>query len=165
MDAGKGAAGDVARDITTSAGGTEANGIEAFEDFGDGLDADPVELNVLADGEVCNVVAVLGRESGDGANLLAGEETVGDADAHHEEGSGLPFSARAADNAETVALSVNAPRTEIGAEPFRGNGGVALASELADFVEMEPGILLAFEALDALGFRFFVGGHLVPYIL
>jgi len=154
MNAGEGAAGDVARDVSTGASGAKANGIETVEDFGNGLDADPVELNVLADRDVCDAVAVFGGERGDGADLCAGEEPVGNADANHEEGSGLPFSAGTADHAEAVTLGVNAPGTEIGAQPFRGNGAVALTSEGADFVEMIPGISFALEALDALGFGF-----------
>src|SRR5271165_1378277 len=144
MNTGEGAAGDVARDIAASAGGAKADGIETFEEFGDGFDLDPVELNVLADGDVRDAVAVFGGEGGDRADLRAGEETVGNADANHEEGSGLPFSAGAANDAETVALSVNAPGAEVGAEPFGRNGAVALASEGADFVEMYPRIFFAF---------------------
>jgi hypothetical protein len=52
-------------------------------------------------------------------------------------------------------LGINAPGAEVGAEPFGGNGVEALGGELADFVEVVPGIFGAFQALDALGFGFF----------
>jgi hypothetical protein len=59
------------------------------------------------------------------------------------------------DNAEAVALGVNAPGTEVGAEPFGRNGIVAATSEFADFVEVHPRIFFALEALDLLRFGFF----------
>jgi hypothetical protein len=120
-----------------------------------------VELNVLADGDVCDTISVFGGESGDGADLMAGEETIGNADADHEERNGAAFATRAANDAEAVALRVNTPRTEIGAKPLRGNGRVALASEFADFVEVLPGIFLALETLDPLGLGFFDFQHLL----
>lgn len=132
--------------------------MELVEDFGEGFDADPVELNVLADGDVGYAIAMICGEIGDGADLLAGEEAVGNADTNHEEWDGEAFATFAADDALAVALGVDAPGTEIRGEPFGRNGGVALASEIADFVEMEPGVLLALEALDALGFGFFDRG-------
>ena len=159
VNAGERAAGDVAGYIAASASGGESDGIECIENFGDGFDAEPVELNVLADGEIGYAVAVLGGKIGDGAELVAGEESVGDADAHHEVGSGATFTAGAADYAEAVALGVNAPGAEVGAEPFGRNGIVAEASEIANFVEMIPGVFFAFETFDALGPGFFGGGH------
>ncbi len=98
-------------------------------------------------------------EVGDGAGLFAGEETVRDADANHEIRDGFAFAVFAADYADAVALGVNAPRAEVGAQPFGGNGVEALASEGTDFVEVVPGIFGAFQALDALGFGFFEFGH------
>ena len=43
------------------------------------------------------------------------------------------------------------------------DGGVALAGELADFVEMLPSVLFTLEALDALRFRFFDFSHFAVY--
>ena len=159
VNAGERAAGDVSRDVTAGAGGAEADGVEAFKEIGKMFDGDPVELDVLANGDVGDAVAKLFGEIGDGAGLLAGEETVGDADANHEIGDGLPFPVLAAGYAGAVALSVNTPGAEIGAKPFGRDGAEALAGEFADFVEMLPGIFGAFEALDALGFGFFDFGH------
>ena len=115
------AASDVARDVAAGASSGEADGLKAVDQFRDRFDADPVKLDVLADGDVGNAVAELRREIGDGADLAAGEEAVRDADADHEVGSGLPFSAGAADDAQSVALGVNAPGAEIGVEPLRRN--------------------------------------------
>lgn len=159
VDTSEWATSDVTNDVTTSAGGGEADGVELIEYFRDGFDAHPMELNILANGDVGDAIAVLGRKTGDGAELLAGEEAAGDADTHHEERSGLPFSARAADDAVAVALRVNAPSAEIGGEPFGRNGIVAETGELANFVEMVPSVFLAFETFDALGFGFLYSGH------
>ena len=164
MDAGEGATGDVAGYVAASAGGGESDGIECLKNLWNGFDAEPVELNVLADGEIGDAIAVLGGKIGNGAELMASEESVGDADAHHEVRSGLPFSTGATDDAEAIALGVNAPRAEISAEPFGGYGIVALAGEVANFVEMIPGVFFALETLDALGFGFLGGGHLSQFL-
>jgi hypothetical protein len=73
VDSGEGAAGDVAGDVAASAGGAEAYGPEAFEEFGEIFYADPMELDVLADGDVGDAVAEVVGEIGDGAGLFAGE--------------------------------------------------------------------------------------------
>src|SRR6266481_870424 len=113
VNSGQGAAGDVARDVTAGAGGAEAHGPEAFEKFGKIFDADPMELDVLTDGDVGYAVAEVIGKVGDGAGLFAGEETVRDADADHEIGEGFAFTVFAADYADAVALGVNAPRAEV----------------------------------------------------
>src|SRR5271157_6329688 len=153
------AASDVAGDIAAGAGGAEAHGVKLVEEVREGFDADPVELDVLADGDVCDAVAVAIGEIGNGVELTAGEETVGDANAYHEERNGAAFTARAANNAEAVTLCVDAPGAEIGGEPLGRNGVVAAAGEFADSVEVQPGVHFALEALDALGFGFLGYGH------
>ena len=134
------AAGDVAGDIAAGAGGAEAYGVELIEDVGERFDADPVELEVLADGDVGYAIAVVIGEIGDGVKLTAGEKTVGDADADHEERDGAAFTARAAGDTEAVTLRVDTPGAKIGGEPFGGNGIVAAAGEFADGVEVQPGV-------------------------
>src|SRR5467141_644254 len=114
VNSGQGAAGDVARDVAAGSGGAEAYGPEAFEKFGKIFDADPVELDVLTDSDVGYAVAEVIGKVGDGAGLFAGEETVGDADADHEVRDGFAFAVFAADDADAVALDVNAPRAEVG---------------------------------------------------
>jgi len=155
VDTGKRAAGDVASNVAAGTRSGKADGIEALEDFRDRFDLDPVQLNVLADGNVGDAVAVFGGEIGDGADLLAGEKAVGDANAHHEKGGGLPFSHGAAGDAVAVALGVDAPGTEVRAEPLGRNGSMAFAGEGTDFFEVLPRIFCALEALDALSFGFF----------
>src|SRR5208337_3055520 len=160
VDSGQWAAGDIASDVAAGASGAETDSVETIENFGDGFDADPMELNVLAHRDVRDTVAVFGREISDGAELVAGEEAVGNADANHEERGGLTFSAGAADHPQAVALGVDAPGAKVGAEPLVGNRGVALTGELANFIEMVPGVFFAFEAFDALGFGFLDFGHM-----
>ena len=161
IDASEGASSDVARDITAGASGGQANGVQTFENIGNGFDRNPMELNVLTDGNVGEAVAIFGGKISDGANLIAVEEAIGNANANHEERSGAAFAAGAAEDAQAITLGVNAPGTKIGGEPFSGNGGVTLAGEGANFVKMVPGIFFELEALDALGFAFFEFGHLV----
>src|ERR1700720_4118797 len=122
MDSRQGAAGYVAGYVAAGAGGAEAYGPEAFEKFGKIFYADPVELDVLADGDVGYAVAEVVGEIGDGVGLFAGEEAVGDADADHEVGDGFAFAVFAADDADAVALGVNAPGAEVSAQPFGGDG-------------------------------------------
>ena len=139
------AAGDVTGDVAASADGGQASAPKRFDDVGKGVDGDPVQLHVLADGDVGDAARVAFGEIRDGAGLLAGKEAVGDADAHHEEFGGFAFAVFAASDAYAVALGVNAPGTEIG-EPFRGNGGVASTRKFLDFVEVLPAVLCALDA-------------------
>ncbi len=85
------ATGDIANDIAASAGGAKADGLETIENVGERLDLEPVELDVLADGDVGDAVAVFIGESGDGAELRGGEQAIGNANTQHEEGNGAAF--------------------------------------------------------------------------
>jgi len=159
MNAGKRAASDIPGHISTGAGRAESNRPEALENFRNVFDSDPVKLNVLADGDICHAVTELFGELCDETSLFCGDQTVGDTDADHEERNGLAFPVFAAGNSRAVALRINAPGAEVGSDPFRRNGIEALASEGANFVEMVPGVLCAFEAFDALGFAFLDFGY------
>lgn len=161
VNPGERATGDVAGDVAAGTGGAEADGPEALENFRKIFDGDPVELNVLPDGDVGESIAKIFGNVGDGAGLFAGEQAIGDANTDHEVGDRLPFPALATGDAVAVALGVNAPGTEIGAEPFGRNRVKTFRGEGTDFVEMLPGIFFAFETFDALGFCFFYVGHLV----
>ena len=163
VETGQWATGDVAGDVAAGADGGEASAPERFDDVGKRVYGDPVQLHVLADGDVGDAAGVALGEIGDGAGLPAGKEAVGDADAHHEEFGGFAFAVFSAGDAYTVALGVNAPGTEIGGEPFRWDGGVAAAGKFLDFVEVLPAVLCALEALDALGFGFRVSAILIFY--
>ena len=80
---------------------------------------------------------------------------VGNADAHHEALQGAAFAALAAGYARTVALGVNAPPAEIGADPFGRDGVESIASEAPDFFQALPWIHGALQAFDPLRCRFF----------
>ena len=58
--------------------------LEAAPDLGHGLDLDPVQLDVLAVGEVGGVAAELGRDAGDHPQLLGRQLAAVDADPQHE---------------------------------------------------------------------------------
>ena len=96
--------------------------------------------------------------SADDAELVGGEQAVGDADAHHEVLGGLAFAADAAGDAEAVALGVDAPPLEVGRGPLGHDAGAAIAGEVADLVERLPRVLLELEALGLLGLGFFDWG-------
>ena len=82
----------------------------------------------------------------------AGEEAVGQADAHHEELGGFAFAGGASGDAEAVALGVDAPPLEVEAGPLGEDGVAALAGELADLIPGVPGVFGELEALGLLGF-------------
>ena len=157
VEAGERAAGDVADDVSAGALGGEADLGERVDDFDEGLDGEPVELDVLTGGDVGEIAGVLLGDVGDDAELVRGEEAVGEADAHHEELGGLAFAAGAAGDADAVALGVDAPPLEVEAGPLGEDGVAALAGELADLVPGVPGVLRELEALGALGLGFLGG--------
>src|SRR5580704_3550527 len=66
------ATGDVAGYITASADGGEARAPQGLDDVGECLHGDPMQLDVLADGDVGDAAGVSLGEIGDGAGLLAG---------------------------------------------------------------------------------------------
>ena len=63
-EAGEGAAGDVADDVAAGALGGEADRVEGVDDLRQGFDGEPVELDVLAGGDVGEVAGVLLGEVG-----------------------------------------------------------------------------------------------------
>src|SRR5690606_18776061 len=79
-----GAAEHDAGDVTAGLGRLEPDGLETAPDLRDRLDLDPVELDVLAVGDVGRVAAELRGDLGDDAQLLGGEAAAVDADAEHE---------------------------------------------------------------------------------
>ena len=135
-DAGDGRAEDDARHVAARLGGAEPDGLEAAPDLGHRLDLDPVQLDVLAVGEVGGVAAELGRDAGDDAQLLGGELAAVDADAQHEvlvlelvrlEGRG----AAAVDAG--LALRVEAPHAEAAVQVGRvDRGEPALGVDVLD---------------------------------
>src|SRR5258708_4188111 len=91
----------------------------------------------------------------DDAQLMRSQDAVRDADAHHEEFSGLAFAALASGRAHSVALGINAPPLEVRGGPLRRNAGAALARKGANLVECLPRILFALQAFGSLRFGLF----------
>ena len=120
VQAGERAAGDVADDVAAGSLGAEADGGEGVDDLDQGADGEPVQLDVLAGGDVGEVAGVLLGDVGDDARLGAGEQAVGQADAHHEVLGGFAFAVGSAGDADAVALGVDAPPLEVEARPTRG---------------------------------------------
>ena len=94
---------------------------------------------------------------GDDAELVRGEDAVGEADAHHEELGGFAFAGGAAGDAEAVALGVDAPPFEVEAGPGGVDVLAAFAGVGADFVPGVPGVFGELEALGFLGLGFLYG--------
>src|ERR1041384_7367968 len=57
----------------------------------------------------------------DQARVIAGQNSVGDANAHHEKFRGFSLAVCTADHARSVALRINSPGAEICPKPFRRN--------------------------------------------
>lgn len=72
VDAGKRATSDVADNVAASPGSCKLDGVKSLEELRNGLYANPVELNVLANGDIRNAVAEFRREVRDGVELVAG---------------------------------------------------------------------------------------------
>jgi hypothetical protein len=153
------APGDVASHIAAGAGSGKAHFPKALKEIGERFNRHPMKLDVLTNGDVGYAASVSLGKVGENADLLARENAVGDANTDHEVLGGFAFAIFTANYAEAVALRVDAPSAEIRADPLRRDGGVAAAGELANLVKMVPGILFAFEAIDALGFGLCDSGH------
>ncbi len=164
-DAGQRAAGHVAHHVAAGALGREPNRVERVHDLGERFDGEPVKLNVLAHGDVGQVAGVLAREPADDAKLAGGDDAIGDADAHHEVIGGQAFAALAAGGAHAVALGIDAPPFEVSGGPLGHHAGAAGAGKGAHLVKGLPGILLALQALHALGLGFFYFNSLSHIVL
>ena len=86
---------------------------------------------------------------------LARDDAVGNADAHHEVIGGQAFAALAAGGANAIALGVNAPPFEVDGGPLGNDAGAAFAGKGAHLVKGLPWVLLALQALGALGLGLF----------
>src|SRR5579864_7411261 len=68
-----------------------------------------------------------------------------------------PLATLAANRAAAITLCLHTPRRKVSAQPLGRDRVESLAGELADFIEVLPRVLLAFEALHTLRFRFCYG--------
>ncbi len=157
VQAGERAAGDVADDVAAGSLGAEADGGEGVGDLDQRADGEPVQLDVLAGGDVGQVARILFGDVGDDAELGAGEQAVGQADAHHEELGRPALAVGSAGDSDAVTLRVDAPPLEVEAGPLGEDGVAALKGELAHLVPSVPGVLGELEALGALGLGFLDG--------
>src|SRR5699024_367779 len=83
-DTGDWGAQDDAGNVAATEVGVQPNGFELVADSRDILDAAPVQLDVVAVGEVRGVAGVVARNLADDAQLLAADQSAVEADAHHE---------------------------------------------------------------------------------
>src|ERR1700680_1325666 len=155
IDSGDGASGNVAGDVAAGSHRAQAALLKGIEHFRQSLDRDPMQLNVLPDGEVCHAPAILLRQPRNGSQLARVEQAIRDSYSEHETGQRLALAALAGNYARAVSLGVDAPPAKICAQPFGRNRLESLAGKAAYFVEGLPGILLPLQPFDALCFRFF----------
>src|SRR5467141_2515316 len=144
IDSGDGASGNVAGDVAAGSDRAQAALLKGIEHVRQSLDRDPMQLNVLPDGEVCHAPAILLRQPRNRSQLVRVEQAIRDSYSEHETGQRLALAALAGDYACAVSLGVDAPPAEIRAQPFRRNRLESLAGKAAYFVEGLPGILLPF---------------------
>lgn len=143
--AGQRAADDVARGVAAGELGDQADSLEAGENVGGVLDGEPVELDVLAGGDVAEAAGVLLGDEGDFAELRGGEEAVGDADAEHEVAIAVGLLLIEAEPAEADEVLI-------------GDGGEAFFRITGDIIPDGEAVLLAFEGFDFVEFFAGFGG-------
>ena len=119
VKAGQRASGHIAQYIAAGALGTEADGSERVDDLRQRLDGEPMQLDVLPGGDVGQVARVLFCQLADDAQLVRGQQAVGQADAHHEVLGRLAYAILASGDARAVALGVDAPPLEVELGPLR----------------------------------------------
>ncbi len=158
QQAGERATGDVAEDVSAGSLGAETDGGERFDDLGEVFDGEPMELNVLPRRDVAEIARILLGQVADDAQLVRGEQAVGQANAHHEVLGCFAYAVLAAGDAEAVALGVDAPPLEVEFGPLGQDGGAAFAGELADFLPGVPWVLGQLQPLGLLGLGFLGGG-------
>src|SRR3984885_859942 len=124
--------------------------MQAVQNLRKRLDRHPMQLHILAHGNIRHAAPVPLRDIGDRAQLFAAQNPVGYPDAHHEIRRRLPFTIRAADHSLPVTLRVNSPGTKVGPQPFRRNRGMPMPRKFADLVNALPRILGSLEPFDAL---------------
>src|ERR1700722_15990587 len=83
-EAGERAAVDVADVVDAGLERAKIDATQLFPDFRNAVEREAAQFELLARGDVENIVAEAAREIGDGAKLRAGGESIGHADAHHE---------------------------------------------------------------------------------
>src|SRR5262249_21396020 len=118
------------------------------------FDGNPVELDVLADGDIGRAAGVSSGQIRDGSELARSQEPIRQANAQHKVGHGFALTALATGYAGSIALSVNTPPAEIRSDPGCGHGREPLAGELADLVEALPRVLFPLEPLRLLRLGF-----------
>src|SRR5260221_1786249 len=135
------AAGYVAHDVAARTGRRQSNSLQSLNQVRNILDGDPMELNVLPNGDVRYAAAIIFRNCRQFARLRRRHQSIRNPKAHHELLRRALFSTYSANDAEAIALRVYSPCAEIGAEPLRRNRAMSLARKFANFVEVFPGEL------------------------
>ncbi len=155
VNAGQRTARYIAHHVAARALGREPNGVQRVHHLRQRFDRQPMQLNVLAHRDVCQVPRVVAGDLADLPQLARGDDSVGNPDPHHEPFGGQAFPAFAAGRAYAVALRIHAPPFEIGRSPLRHHARAPLARKRANFVKCLPGILLALQPLHPLSFGLF----------
>ena len=124
--------------------GREARAPQRVQHVRHVLDAQPVQLDVLADRDVGDAPRVPLREIGDRPNLVREQEAVRNADAGHKKRR------RPAEGAPSVSLRVQAPPPEAQVEVVRRDGVEAVPGVPDDVREDGPRIPLELEPLSLL---------------
>src|SRR6185437_10643428 len=135
------AAGDVTDDVAAGALGRKASSANGVHNFRQYVNGEPVELNALASCKIGQIASMIAGDAADEAKLRGGEDSVRQADAHHEIVAGEALAALPADGAHPIALGVNTPPLEVKRCPFREYAGTALAGEGTHLIECLPRVL------------------------
>ena len=131
----------VAHHVAASALRREADCVQRIHHFGQRLNRQPVQLNILTNGNVGQVARILPRDPADRSQLARRDDSVRDADAHHEIVRNKSLTTLAAGGAHAVSLRVDSPPFEVRASPLRDDAGASLACKGPHLVKCFPGIL------------------------
>ena len=115
--AGEVIGGDVADAVAGGLDGVHLDVGQLVQDVGDVGELGPVELQVLARGEVAGAAVVGARDVGELAQLARGQRAVGDGDAQHV---GVQLQIDAVHEAQRLELVLGQLARERGARPGRG---------------------------------------------
>src|SRR5579863_7454590 len=149
------ASGDVTCYISTRARGVQANLPQTFQHLRQRFDRHPMQLDILADGQIRDSVGRTMCQICDCTQLPGVEDSIWNSNADHEPLECAAFAAFSTGDSGAVSLCVNAPPAKVCPDPFGRNRIEAIASEAPDLLQPFPGILRALQTLDSLGLGLF----------
>jgi hypothetical protein len=114
-----------------------------------------MQLNVLPHRQIGSTTGVEAGKIGDRPQLIGSQKSVGNSNPQHEERQRQALAIFAAYYSRTIALCVNSPPAEVGANPFGRNGSKAFSRKTPNLRQSVPRIHGPLQPLRFLRFGFF----------